>query len=76
MPSPKEISTLLLVQRAPHQVEALGQVTARLRQEELVEITRLPTGSSMPLLTRKGHEVLRRLDAFCHRQLRERNESE
>jgi hypothetical protein len=64
MLSPHELSTLLLVQRAPHQVEAFGQLAARLRQAELVEIARLPGGHSLPLLTPKGQDMLRRLDAF------------
>jgi hypothetical protein len=69
MLSPHELSTLLLVQRAPHQVEALGLLAARLRQEDLVEIHRLPTGHPMPSLTAKGQEVLRRLDALGIRSL-------
>jgi hypothetical protein len=74
MLSPHEISTLLLVERAPHQVEVFGELAARLRQEELVEIARLPTGRAVPLLTQKGQEVLRRLDALRRRQLAEVSE--
>ena len=76
MLSPHEISTLLLVQRAPHQVEVFGQHAARLRQEALVEITRLPTGASMPLLTQKGQDMLKRLDALWKLQSNEYDESE
>jgi hypothetical protein len=64
MLSPHEISTLLLVQRSPHQVEVFGQSTAHLRDEALIEIRRLPTGDPMPLLTQKGQEMLMRLDAL------------
>ncbi|SAK91107.1 hypothetical protein AWB79_06670 [Caballeronia hypogeia] len=63
MLSPHEIATLLLVERAPHQVEPYGQPAARLRQEALVEIERLPTGVPVPLLTPKGRDMLQRLDA-------------
>jgi hypothetical protein len=76
MLSPHEISTLLLIQRAPHQVEVFGLHAARLRQEALVEITRLPTGASMPLLTQKGQDVLKRLDALWKLQSDETDESE
>jgi hypothetical protein len=76
MLSPHELSTLLLVQRSPNQVEAFGIVAARLRQEELVEIGRLPTGHPMPLLTAKGQEVLRRLDALGIRSLHRSDEAE
>ncbi|SAL77484.1 hypothetical protein AWB71_05477 [Caballeronia peredens] len=65
MLSPHEISTLLLIQRSPNQVEVYGQLASRLRQEALVEITRLPTGVPMPLLTPKGHDMLERLNALC-----------
>jgi hypothetical protein len=64
MLSPHEISTLLLVQRSPHQVEVFGQSTTHLRREALVEIRRLPTGDPMPLLTQKGQDMLMRLDAL------------
>jgi hypothetical protein len=64
MLSPHEISTLLLVQRSPHQVEVFGQSATRLRQEALVEIKRLSTGDAMPLLTQKGQDMLMRLDAL------------
>jgi hypothetical protein len=76
MLSPHEISTLLLIQRAPHQVEVFGQHAARLRQEALVEITRLPTGVPMPLLTPKGQDVLNRLDALWKLHSDEAEESE
>jgi hypothetical protein len=62
MLSPHEISTLLLVQRAPQQVDVAAQFTMRLRQEALVEIIRLPTGHPVPMLTQKGQDVLRRLE--------------
>jgi hypothetical protein len=76
MLSPHELSTLLLVQRSPNQVEAFGQLAARLRQENLVEIGRLPTGHPLPLLTAKGQEVLRRLDALGIRSLVPADEAE
>jgi hypothetical protein len=72
--SPHELSTLLLVQRSPHQVDAFGQLAARLTQEELVEIRRLPTGHPLPSLTEKGQDMLRRLDALSTRRVIERDE--
>lgn len=76
MLSPHEISTLLLIQRAPHQVEWSGQYAARLRQEALVEIGSLPGGDPLPLLTPKGQDLLRRLDALSRRQPADIDESE
>ncbi|BBU29013.1 hypothetical protein BTHE68_27470 [Burkholderia sp. THE68] len=76
MLSPHEISTLMLIQRAPHQVELFGQSTARLRQEALVEIRRLPTGDPMPLLTPKGQDMLERLDALWKLRSRDTDVSE
>jgi hypothetical protein len=76
MLSPHEISTLLLVQRSPHQVEAFGQLAARLQQENLVEIGRLPTGHPLPLLTPKGQDILRRLGAWRSAQVLEHDETE
>ncbi|KAK42626.1 hypothetical protein BG58_39900 [Caballeronia jiangsuensis] len=76
MLSPHEISTLLLIERSPHQVEVFGQQAARLLQEALVEITRLPTGVPMPLLTPKGHDMLKRLDALRHLHSNETDDSE
>ncbi|BAN25969.1 hypothetical protein [Caballeronia insecticola] len=76
MLSPHEISTLLLIQRSPNQVEVFGQLAARLRQEALVEITRLPTGVPMPLLTPKGHDMLERLNALCKPVANETDASE
>ncbi|MFM0321871.1 hypothetical protein [Caballeronia glebae] len=76
MLSPHEISTLLLIQRAPHQVEVFRQHAARLRQEALVEITRLPTGVPIPHLTPKGQDVLNRLDALLKLRSDEAEESE
>jgi hypothetical protein len=67
MLSPHELSTLLLVQRAPHQVDVFGSSAARLRQERLVAIERLPTGRPVPYLTQRGQEMLRRLDALSPR---------
>jgi hypothetical protein len=64
MLSPHELSTLLLIQRSPQQVEATGCHAARLRQKALVEITRLPTGHAVPSLTQKGREMLQRLGAL------------
>jgi hypothetical protein len=76
MLSPHEISTLLLVQRSPHQVEAFGQLAARLQQENLVEIGRLPTGHPLPMLTPKGQDMLRRLAAWRSAQVLEHDETE
>ncbi|SAL83419.1 hypothetical protein AWB74_06600 [Caballeronia arvi] len=76
MLSPHEISTLLLVQRSPHQVEVSGQSTTHLRQEALIEIRRMPTGDSMPLLTQKGQDMLMRLDALWKLCTSESDESE
>jgi hypothetical protein len=68
MLSHHEISTLLLVQRSPAEVEALGLDTAVLRHERLVETELLMTGHAFPRLTSKGLEVLQRLNASCRRQ--------
>ena len=67
MLSHHEISTLLLVQSSPAEVEAVGLDTARLRHERLVEIESLMTGRAFPRLTSKGLEVLQRLNASCKR---------
>jgi hypothetical protein len=74
MLSPHEISTLLLVQRSPNQVEVFGQLAARLRQEELVEIQEPPGGQPFPSLTRKGQDVLRRIAEFGRACERARND--
>jgi hypothetical protein len=68
MLSHHEISTLLLVQRSPAEVKALGLDTAVLRHERLVEMELLMTGQTCPRLTSKGLEVLERLNASCTRQ--------
>jgi hypothetical protein len=68
MLSHHEISTLLLVQRSPAEVKALGLDTAVLRHERLVEMELLMTGHTCPRLTSKGLEVLERLNASCTRQ--------
>ena len=68
MLSHHEISTLLLVQRSPAAVKALGLDTAVLRHERLVEMELLMTGHTCPRLTSKGLEVLERLNASCTRQ--------
>jgi hypothetical protein len=65
MLSPHEISTLLLIQRWPHEVEALGQDTSHLQHAQLAEIERLASGVALPRLTSSGREMLRRLDSFC-----------
>ncbi|MDR5883361.1 hypothetical protein [Caballeronia sp. LZ032] len=64
MLSPHELSTLLLIQRSPHLVEAAGFHTVRLRQEALIEMTRLPSGHALPSLTPKGRDMLLRLGAL------------
>ncbi|CDY75844.1 hypothetical protein BGLT_04748 [Caballeronia glathei] len=74
MLSPHEISTLLLIQRSPYQVEALGDETARLRHERLVEVELLASGHAFARLTSSGLEMLRRLDAFSKRQALPRDE--
>jgi hypothetical protein len=70
MLSHHEISTLLLVQRSPAEVKALGLDTAVLRHERLIEMELLMTGHAFPRLTSKGLEVLKRLNASCTRQTR------
>jgi hypothetical protein len=62
MLSHHEISTLLLVQRSPAEVKALGLDTAVLRHERLIEMELLMTGQRFPRLTSKGLEVLERLN--------------
>jgi hypothetical protein len=63
MLSHHEISTLLLVQRSPAEVVALGLDIAVLRRERLVETEPLVTGGTMLRLTAKGIEVLGRLNS-------------
>ncbi|MFM0632348.1 hypothetical protein [Paraburkholderia xenovorans] len=70
MLSHHEISTLLLVQRSPAEVNALGLDTAVLRHEWLIEMELLMTGHAFPRLTSKGLEVLTRLNASCTHQMR------
>ncbi|MEW9586292.1 hypothetical protein ABQJ48_33160 [Paraburkholderia sp. DGU8] len=71
MLSHHEISTLLLVQRSPAEVKALGLDTTVLRHERLIEMELLKTGHAFPRLTSKGVEVLKRLNASsCTRQMR------
>ena len=65
MLSHHEISTLLLLQRSPAEVNALGLDTAVLRHHRLVEMELLMTGHAFPRLTSKGLEVLKRLNSSC-----------
>jgi hypothetical protein len=66
MLSHHEISTLLLVQRSPAEVNALGLDTAVLQHHRLVEMELLMTGHAFLRLTSKGLEVLKRLNSSCN----------
>ncbi len=62
MLSHHEISTLLLVQRAPQTFDAYGADLLNLQKQKLVEVERLRNGHTTAHLTRRGQEVLRRLE--------------
>jgi hypothetical protein len=62
MLSHHEISTLLLLRRSPLQVESRGADLLALQRRELVEVQPLRNGASRAHLTRRGHEVLYRLE--------------
>jgi hypothetical protein len=62
MLSPHEISTLLLVQSAPHQVELRRLDLAALQNLRLIKLKAdSGSGDSLPELTSKGMDVLQRL---------------
>lgn len=62
MLSPHEISTLLLVQSAPHQVELRRLDLAALQNLRLIKLKAVGgSGDSLPELTSKGMDVLQRL---------------
>ncbi|MGU7773878.1 hypothetical protein ACV229_27320 [Burkholderia sp. MR1-5-21] len=61
MLSPHELSTLLLVQRSPYQVEVQRLDFVTLQRQALVEIERRDSGARIARLTRRGSELLRKL---------------
>ncbi|TKC86764.1 hypothetical protein FAZ69_19110 [Trinickia terrae] len=61
MLSPHEISTLLLVQRAPYQVDVQRHDLLTLQRRLLVEIERRASGAKVARLTARGSELLRKL---------------
>ncbi|MGV2287259.1 hypothetical protein AAHK20_00975 [Trinickia sp. YCB016] len=61
MLSPHEISTLLLVQRAPYQVEVQRLDFVMLEKKALVEIERRASGAKIARLTPRGSALLRKL---------------
>jgi hypothetical protein len=62
MLSPHEISTLLLVQSAPHQVELRRLDLAALQNLSLIRLNTVNgNGDWLPELTGKGMDVLQRL---------------
>jgi hypothetical protein len=61
MLSHHEISTMLLLVRAPYQVEADCADLAALQRQELVEVELLDEGRVNARLTRSGREAMRRL---------------
>ncbi|QCP49031.1 hypothetical protein FAZ95_07430 [Trinickia violacea] len=65
MLSPHEISTLLLVQRAPYQVEVQRLDFVMLEKKALVEIERRASGVKIARLTPRGSAVLRKLDGLA-----------
>jgi hypothetical protein len=64
MLSPHELSTLLLIEHSPSQVEAKCSDVASLEQEHLVRIEASTSGEAMPRLTSQGTELLRQLHRF------------
>jgi hypothetical protein len=67
MLSPHELSTLLLIEHSPSQVEAKCSDVASLEHEQLVRIEASTNGESMPRLTSQGAELLRQLHRFGER---------
>ena len=68
MLSPHELSTLLLIQHSPSQVEPRCSDVASLEHEHLVLIEASTNGQAMPRLTSQGSELLQQLHRFCTRQ--------
>ncbi|MFK4442942.1 ABC-type methionine transport system ATPase subunit [Caballeronia udeis] len=68
MLSPHELSTLLLIQHSPSQVEPQCSDVASLEHEHLVRIEATTNGRAMPRLTARGSELLQQLHRFCTRQ--------
>lgn len=70
MLSHHEISALLLVQRAPYQVEAKRHDLATLERKALVEIEQRKNGARIARLTQRGVELLRKLNKTVDQQAR------
>jgi hypothetical protein len=68
MLSPHELSTLLLIQHSPSQVEPRCSDVASLEHEHLVRIEASTNGQAIPRLTSQGSELLQQLHRFCTRQ--------
>jgi hypothetical protein len=68
MLSPHELSTLLLIQHSPSQVEPRCSDVASLEHEHLVRIEASTNGQAVPRLTSQGSELLQQLHRFCTRQ--------
>ena len=71
MLSPHELSTLLLIQHSPSQVEPQCSDVASLEHEHLVSIDASTNGRPMPRLTSRGSELLQQLHRFCIREFAE-----
>jgi hypothetical protein len=71
MLSPHELSTLLLIQHSPSQVEPQCSDVASLEHEHLVSIDASTIGRPTPRLTLQGSELLRQLHRFCTREFAE-----
>jgi hypothetical protein len=71
MLSPHELSTLLLIQHSPLQVEPQCSDVASLEHEHLVSIDASTNGRPMPRLTSRGSELLQKLHRFCIREFAE-----
>jgi hypothetical protein len=64
MLSPHELSTLLLIEHSPLQVEPRCSDVATLEHEHLVRIEASMNGEACPCLTSAGAELLRQLHRF------------
>ena len=71
MLSPHELSTLLLIQHSPSQVEPQCSEVASLEHEHLVSIDASTSGRATPRLTSQGSELLQQLHRFCTREFAE-----
>jgi hypothetical protein len=71
MLSPHELSTLLLIQHSPLQVEPQCFDVASLEHEHLVSIEASTNGRPMPRLTLQGTKLLQQLHRFCTREFAE-----